>query len=73
MTHGCHNREPYKPLLLVQDGYNPMSKPDATTRSPKMKQIESFAHGAGCQYTLSQNGQEDAGCDGCKWRHDASA
>lgn len=65
--NGCHNRDPYKAHLMVQDGYHQ----NTAARIAKMKQIESFAHKSECQYTKSESGRNDAGCDGCKWRDDA--
>lgn len=62
--NGCHNRPPYRETIAVQDGYHQ----DTATRVPKMIDIPSFAHGAGCQYTLSQLGRDDPKCSWCMWK-----
>lgn len=66
--YGCYNRAPFHPHYHVQDGYNPMSKPEAGTRTPKIVQQASFAHGADCKYTKSDLGKTDPKCAGCKWK-----
>lgn len=66
--YGCYNREPFKPLVTVQDGYyeardgfgNPV-------RSPKYREIP-FRNRADCSYTHTELGQADPRCAGCSWR-----
>ena len=60
-VYGCHNREPLAESLLVQDGWI------WKYREPKLKTIK-VEMTKDCQYTLSDLGQRDAKCDGCKWR-----
>jgi hypothetical protein len=60
--HGCHNRQPFKPWHHAQDGYHPMSKPEAGTRLPRIVQIP-YRNTTDCQFTrLNPN---DPGCAGC--------
>lgn len=66
--YGCYDRAPFHPHYHVQDGYNPMSKPEAATRSPKIKLQASAAHESKCSYTESKLGQTDPKCAGCKWK-----
>lgn len=66
MTHrnGCHNRLPYIPRRIVQDGVYEYSL------TPKVASIVNFSAGQPCKYTLSPLGQSDAGCVACKWKRD---
>lgn len=64
--NGCHNREPYKPSMLVQVGCQeqPLNV-ENTTRIPLMA-LSPFRMATDCQYTLTELGAVDAGCDGCR-------
>jgi hypothetical protein len=59
-VNGCYNREPYKAEVMVQNGWT-----DEQTR--RMIAIP-FTMTTDCQYTLSELGQKDEKCVGCKWR-----
>lgn len=63
MTHGCHDRPAYKTATVVQDGY----WLDGETRTAKLVSVP-FRTAKDCQYTLSELGQKDKGCEGCKWK-----
>ena len=58
-TYGCFNREPYKPLQKVQDGW--------VNGKPLYRWID-FRMEPTCQYSLSYLGQVDKQCEGCKWK-----
>ncbi len=60
--HGCHSRPPFKPWHHAQDGYHPMSKPEAGTRLPRIVQIPHVMT-TDCQFTRLN--PEDPGCAGC--------
>lgn len=60
---GCYNHPPYQTLIPVQDGWYM----DGYTRTPRMVAIP-FTMTKPCQYTLSELGKVDRGCDGCTWR-----
>jgi hypothetical protein len=59
-VNGCHNRAPYKETVEVQDGWTS----DQTRRMVTIP----FPMTTDCQYTLSELGQKDEKCVGCKWR-----
>jgi len=61
--YACHNRNPFKKQLVVQDGYFM----DGHQRIPKMVTAP-FVMSEACQYTKTELGRVDAKCDGCKWR-----
>lgn len=61
-VYGCHNREPYKPSLVVQDGW--FHRPGADTRLPRMVVIP-FRNRPDCVYTTSDLGRTDPRCSGC--------
>jgi hypothetical protein len=63
MTYGCHNRKPFKTMMPAQNGWYM----DGVTRTPKMTPVK-FRMAAECQYTLSDLGQKDDRCTGCKHR-----
>ena len=54
--YGCHNRPPFKTTVSVPDG----AMPDGHSFP--------FRMAMDCQYTLSDLGQKDPRCVGCKWR-----
>lgn len=61
--YGCHNRQPFKESVPVQDGFFM----DGVTRTPRM--IASPVRSTKpCQYTKTALGQADKGCSGCKLR-----
>lgn len=64
MSYGCRNREPFAenricPDLWVMD--------DGLTEVPK-KTVVPFRMEKTCQYSSSELGEFDCGCDGCVWR-----
>lgn len=61
--HGCHNRPEFKLWHHAQDGWHPMSKPEAATRLPRIVLIPHVMT-RDCQYT-GEN-PNDAGCAGCQ-------
>jgi hypothetical protein len=63
--NGCHNREPLRDYVVVQDGWN--NDPTTQTRSARMVMIKDPMT-KDCQYTLSDLGKADPKCAGCKWR-----
>lgn len=66
--NGCHNRRPFQPWVKVQAGWQkmPISVSDST-RIPVLDAVP-FRMAYDCQYTLTELGQRDKGCEGCKWR-----
>lgn len=63
-VNGCYNREPYKETVIVQDGWWLKGQNEKTGRLIKIP----FHMTTDCQYTLSELGQKDVKCVGCKWR-----
>ena len=63
--HGCHDRPAYKPAMVVADGYYWSG---GETRTQKLVSVP-HRMAKDCQYTLSQLGQADQKCKGCKWKH----
>ena len=62
MTHGCYSRPPFRDWHHGQDGWHPMSKPEASTRLPRIVQIPHVMTRE-CQYTkLNPN---DPQCKDC--------
>lgn len=55
--NGCHNREPFRESLVVQDGWNV----DGTRHT----KVIPFVMSEDCQHDRRAT---DKGCDGCKWR-----
>lgn len=64
--NGCHSRNEYKEKLLVQDGYHEYSG-EVLARVAKMIEIP-FRMSRECEYTKSDLGRMDKGCEGCKWK-----
>ena len=62
-TYGCHNRPEFKTSCLMQDGWIYTDG----TRYPVMVDVP-FRMETLCQYTLTDLGQADPKCHGCKWR-----
>lgn len=60
--HGCHNRPPLRDWHHAQNGYWPMSKPEAGTRLPRVVQVPHVMT-RDCQYTQHQ--PQDERCAGC--------
>ena len=70
----CHNREPFKAEMTLQrvvakvqrwgEGVGRMS---GTVIVPEVTVVP-FRNSTDCQYTLSNLGQIDPGCAGCKHR-----
>lgn len=57
----CHNRPPFVERRVVQDG----AWCDGQAFAPRAVSIKNFSVGAECQYTWSEAGKKDHGCDGC--------
>lgn len=66
--HGCYNRAPFRDHFLAQDGSVEWT-PVATGQRliPVFVEVP-FRMSPDCNYTLSQLGQADADCHGCKHR-----
>ena len=72
MTNGCFNRPPFKQERLVQDGWHEVRSPRGyMTREPVMVTIP-FRMSPDCEYSLTDLGKADSGCDGCKHRRGAA-
>lgn len=67
MTYGCHNREPLRLLVTVQHGWAEDATRGHLSRRPVMTTI-SDPMTKTCQYTLTDLGQRDPKCLGCKHR-----
>lgn len=65
MKYGCHDRPPFRPILIVQDGWYL----DGVTRTPKLASTP-FRMAPECQYTLTELGQKDARCNDCKHKEE---
>jgi hypothetical protein len=63
--YGCHNREPFASWHFVQDGW----WIDGQTRVAKLAQAR-HVMAKDCRYTLSELGQTDPRCEGCRHRAD---
>lgn len=61
--NGCHNREPFRESLEVQDGWRSVEIGLETVRVPRMKVIE-FRNSKDCRYSKDN---DDPRCTGCKW------
>lgn len=70
-TYGCFNREPFKAMLVVQDGWIDTIVHGQPSRSPRMKEI-AFRNSPECGYQLSEIGNADPKCAGCRWKVQAS-
>jgi hypothetical protein len=62
--YGCFNRQPFKEVMWVQDGWIN----ERNTRHPAMK-LTPFRNNSECQYRHTELGKTDKDCDGCKWRN----
>lgn len=67
MSYGCHNREPHKRTLMVQDGYHEYRDEHIAARVPLMIEVP-FRMSQHCNYTSTELGKADTRCVGCKWR-----
>lgn len=63
MTYGCFDRAPYLASTPVQDGWYM----DGYTRTPRMVSMP-FRMSPDCNYTLTELGEKDEKCHGCKWK-----
>jgi hypothetical protein len=63
VTYGCHNRAEYRPGYPSQDGHYMAGY----ERIDKMKWTP-HRLSRECNYTLTELGQADPKCVGCKWR-----
>ena len=61
--YACFNRPPFRTSLKVQDGY----WYENLQRIPKLTSVP-FRMNFECQYTHTELGKTDKGCDGCKHR-----
>ena len=62
--NGCHNRPPFKETMLVQSGYYDDSW---FTGERTARWITSpFRMARECQFTRTELGKIDPGCNGCK-------
>lgn len=62
--NSCHNRAPFKPWLMVQNGWYM----DGFTRAPRMETFP-FRNTVACVYSADPLiGSKDAGCAGCRWK-----
>jgi len=61
--NGCHNRAPLRETVRTQDGWGEAGD----TRIPAMRTYP-VPMTKDCQYTLSDLGKVDSGCDGCRWK-----
>lgn len=61
--NGCHNHPPFRTVIPMQDGWYM----DGYTRTPRMV-ARPFVNTKPCQYSKSELGKVDRGCDGCTWR-----
>lgn len=59
--NGCFDRAPYKPTIDLMDHHGRM-----VTSFP-------FRMARDCQFTLTDLGQADNRCTGCKWRKEPAA
>lgn len=55
-VHGCSNRAPYKRVTELRDHHG------------RLVASFPFRMAMDCQYTLSDLGQADHRCHGCRWR-----
>jgi len=69
--HGCHNRAPFLPETAMQDGWLPAEHNGEPSRMPRMEAVP-FRMASDCRYTLSDLGQNDPRCAGCRWRVEPS-
>ena len=60
-SNGCHNRAPFKASTELRDHHGRL-----VTSWP-------FRMASDCQYTLSDLGQADKACHGCRWRREPMA
>lgn len=58
--NGCHNRAPYKRVTELRDHHG------------RLVASFPFRMATDCQYTLSDLGQADQSCQGCRWRVEKS-
>ena len=57
--NGCHDRQPYRETLQVQNGWIDGRR--------NMETIP-FVMSKGCHYTNTEAGKVDPGCTGCRWK-----
>jgi hypothetical protein len=66
-AYGCHNREPFRESVLVQDGWIETIVQGQLARVARMKAIP-FRNMRECGYQLSEIGKADPRCVGCCWK-----
>lgn len=65
----CNNRKPFKEMIAVKDVEFCEHAAFPTLGAPVIREIP-FVMSRSCQYTASELGKVDRGCDGCAWRED---
>lgn len=67
MNYGCHNRQPLRSHLIVQDGWQTQSLSGGASwsRMPVMRLAE-VPMTKDCQHTL--DAPNDKKCKGCRWQ-----
>jgi hypothetical protein len=65
-SYGCHNREPF-PALIPFPAHQPIGFEGYIVNSEAVQFVKNVFR-KDCQYTLTDLGQADKGCTGCKWR-----
>lgn len=65
MSYGCYNRPAFKRSYFAQDGW----WIDGVQQIPKLTTVP-FRMAEDCRYTLSDLGQADPRCQGCKHRRE---
>jgi hypothetical protein len=70
-VNGCHGRAPFKPEMHVQNGWHhrvvQVGDQLALERTARMVDVP-FRMAQDCRYTLTDLGQADKGCTGCRWK-----
>lgn len=66
MSHknGCHNRAPLREEIRMQDGWSRYGGDAYRVAAMRTYPVPMTKE---CQYTKTELGKVDAGCDGCKW------
>jgi len=62
--YGCYDRKDFRKEVVVQDGWHWKGGDEQTKKVVRVP----FLMEKDCQYTLSELGQKDERCIGCKWR-----
>lgn len=72
MTYGCKDRKPFKRLVSLPATYTLVVASEGVGHHVICEAVQEwpFIFRADCVYTESELGQQDKGCEGCKWRKD---